>query len=150
METNENFYVHGGITPEETIIPFLKFERVNIDVKYPLLVIKENEFRNSVKTNINLEISNANEYEIKHLEVSILNTNIKGTQKDVHIDNIDKLDTINITFNDLRITKNDKYNEKVTLKIKFKLLDKEFEKDYEIPIVIKSMMENKMDLDDLF
>lgn len=151
LETNENFYVHGGITPEETVIPFLKFERVNIDVKYPLIAIKQNEFRSSVKTNINLEISNANEYEIKHLVVSILNTNIKGTQNELDIDNIDKLDTINITFNDLRITKNDKNNnEKILLRIKFNLLDKEFEKDYEIPIVIKSMMENKMNLDDLF
>lgn len=150
LETNEHFYVHGGITPEETIIPFLKFERVNINVKYPLIAIKQNEFRSSVKTNINLEISNANEYEIKQLEVSILNINIKGTQKDVYADNIDKLKTINITFNDLRVTKNNSSNDKIILKIKFILLDKEFEKEYEIPIVIKSMMENKMDLDDLF
>ncbi|GEM_PF-1565869 len=150
LETNENFYVHGGITPEETVIPFLKFERVNIDVKYPLVVIKQNEFRSSVKTNVNLEISNANEYEIKQLEVSILNANIKGTQKDIYIDNIDKLQTTNVIFNDLRITKNNNYSEKIVLKIKFNLLDKEFEKEYEIPIVIKSMMENKMDLDDLF
>lgn len=150
LETNENFYVHGGITPEETIVPFLKFERVNINAKYPLIAIKQNEFRSSVKTNINLEISNANEYEIKQLEVSILNTNIKGTQKYVYTDNIDKLQTINITFNDLRVTKNSNSNDKIMLKIKFILLDKEFEKEYEIPIVIKSMMENKMDLDDLF
>lgn len=150
LETNENFYVHGGITPEETIVPFLKFERVNINVKYPLISIKQKEFRSSVKTNITFEISNANEYEIKQININILNNNIKGSQKNVYIERLDKLSTINIDFVDLRITKNNKIEDKIIVKVNFILLDEKYEKEYEIPIVVKSMIENKMDLDDLF
>lgn len=150
LETNENFYVHGGITPEETIIPFLKFERVNIDVKYPIISIKQKEFRNAVKTNITFEISNANEYDINQVDIDILNSNIKGSKKNACIDSVDKLGTINIDFNDLRITKNSKIGDIIIVKIGFTLLDRQYEKVYEIPIIVKSMMENKMDLDDLF
>lgn len=149
LETNENFYVHGGVTPEEIIIPFLKFERVNINIKYPLVKVKQNEFRISVKTSFNFIISNINEYEITNLEVKILNNNILGEKKEFYIENIEKYGTVDCIFNNIRINK-DKNIDKILLKVKFSMLERRYEKDYEIPIVIKPMMENKMNFDDLF
>lgn len=149
LETNENFYVHGGVTPEEVIIPFLKFERVNINIKYPIITIKQNEFRISVKTSFNFKISNVNEYEIKNIEATILNNNISGENKEVFIESIDKLGTIECIFSDIRINKSDNIDN-ILLNVKFNMLEQEYEKNYEIPIIIKSMMENKIDFNDLF
>lgn len=149
LETNENFYVHGGVTPEEVIIPFLKFERGNISIKYPLIRLNQNEFRISVKTNFNFTISNVNEYEITNLDVNILNNNILGKNKNCYIENIEKFGSADCTFDNIRINKDNKID-KIVLRVKFNMLERKYEKDYEIPIIIKSMMENKMDFNDLF
>lgn len=149
LETNENFYVHGGITPEEVIVPFLKFERVNINIKYPLITVEQNEFRISVKTSFNFKISNVNEYEITNIEINILNSNILGEMKKVYIENIGKLETKDCMFKNMRINKDNNIGT-IVLRIKFEMLERKYGKDYDIPIIIKSMMENKMNFDDLF
>ena len=31
LKTEDNFYVHGGLTPEETIVPFVTFRKASVE-----------------------------------------------------------------------------------------------------------------------
>lgn len=150
IETDKNFYVHGGVTPEETIIPLLKFEKIEAVAKYPIIVLKEHEFRHAVKAKIILEITNVNDYPISDLEVIIQNSNIKSVRKSMRINSIDELKNENLIFDEVRIMKESNEEDNLNINVTFNFLGKQYEKEYQIPIKIRTIQQNLINFDDLF
>jgi hypothetical protein len=149
METDLSFYVHGGITPEENIIPLLKFERINVKLIYPEVLLRNNEFRYSTTSSVHLTIKNHNEYSIDSIEFSILNSNIRWEQGVYVVPRIEKETQIDIYLDKVRLLKSSTEKEILILKARFNFLGKEYEQNYEFSIKIKSTQENKFDFDDL-
>jgi len=56
IKTDQSFYVHGGVTPEETIVPFAVFRKTAISIEKPKISLLDNLFRYAVKSFIKLEI----------------------------------------------------------------------------------------------
>lgn len=150
METDLSFYVHGGITPEENIVPLLKFERMNINLIQPEILLRNNGFRYSTTSNVQLTIKNYNEYPVDKIEVSILNSNIRWDRKGYVLYKVENESQLDISLEKVRILKSSAENELLTLKIRFAFLGKEYEQNYEFVINIKSIQENKIDFDDMF
>jgi hypothetical protein len=149
VETDDSYYVHGGITPEEMIIPFLKFEKIEIQVVPPYVNLQSKEFRYSVLSQIAFEIGNGNDYPLTDLEVSILNKNIKG-DKYQRLATVNGLSKIVVSFDNLRILKESDFDYEIKLRLQYTCLSKHYETEYGFPIEIKSMQDNVLDLDDLF
>jgi hypothetical protein len=149
METDLSFYVHGGITPEENIVPLLKFERIDVKVIYPEILLRNTEFRYSTTSSVHLTIKNHNEYSIDNVELSILNSNVRWEQGVYIVSKVEKVSEMDIILDKVRLLKT--VNEKVSLLIRarFDFLGKEYEKNYEFSIKFKSTQENKFDFDDL-
>lgn len=150
MATDLSFYVHGGITPEENIIPLLKFERVNVKLIQPEMLLRNNGFRYSTTCMIHLTIKNHNEYALNNINITINNTNIRWEQGAYRLQAIEKVSQMDIYLEKVRILKTSSENVKLSIKISFFFLGKEYEQDYEFPIDIKSAQENKVDLNELF
>ncbi|MBZ9688457.1 PglZ domain-containing protein [Clostridium estertheticum] len=152
METDLSFYVHGGITPEENIIPLLKFERTNIILIKPEIILRHNEFRYFNTCNVNLTIKNHNEYSIDNIEISILNSNVKIQQVVKIIPRINKESQIDITMEKIRILRSQSNldNDRLFIKVRFDFMGKNHDEKYEFSIKMKSIQENKINLDDLF
>ena len=149
MKTDLSFYVHGGITPEENIIPLLKFERINVKLIQPEMLLKNNEFRYSTISSINITIKNHNEYSIGNIEVSVLNANIHWEQGLYVLSEIEKESQIDVCLDKIRLVKGSAEKELINIKIRFYFLGKEYEQNHEFPIKIKSIQENKFNFDDL-
>lgn len=147
-ETDDSFYVHGGITPEEMIIPLIKFEKVEATVIYPYIVLRNNVFRYSVRSKVIIEISNTNQYPVTDIEVYLTNNSIKydGTFK---IKSMNKLEKNTVVMDNVRITKGFGVDEKLNIKIKFNFLGKEYDKDYSFTVSIKAMQQDVIDFNDL-
>jgi hypothetical protein len=150
METDSSFYVHGGITPEENIIPLLKFERVNVKLIEPEILLRNISFRYSTTSTIHLTIKNYNEYAIENIRISIVNSNVRWERAEYNLLKIDKESQVDIYLEKIRILKTSIDNDKLLMKIRFGFLGKEFEKDQEFLIKTISTQENKIDFDDLF
>jgi hypothetical protein len=73
VETTGNFYVHGGLTPEEVVVPFARFSRVPRVPVPPTVTLLSNEFRYEVKSRVRLEVGNPNTYPLEELTVRLLN-----------------------------------------------------------------------------
>lgn len=150
METDLSFYVHGGITPEENIIPLLKFERVNVKLIEPEILLRNNDFRYSTASTIQLTIKNHNEYALDNINIMIQNSNVRWEQGAYSLSRIAEESQINIYLEKVRILKSSTENERLSIKIRFVFLGKEYEQNLEFPISIKSAQDNKVDLNDLF
>lgn len=150
IETDFSFYVHGGITPEENIIPLLKFERMQLSFVEPEVIIRGAEFRYSTNGTINLTIKNFNEYPLENVTITILNENIKWENKNLIVARIDKINQIDIALDKVRILKHHENNEKITIKTQFNYVGRTLEREFEFDIKIKAIQENKVNFDDLF
>lgn len=150
IETDFSFYVHGGITPEENIIPLLKFERVNTTFIEPEILMRTKELRYSTNSTINLTINNHNEYAIDHIEILLLNPNVRWDMGSLSIPRVEGVSQFNFELDKVRISKSQDFDERISLKIRFGYFGKAYERTYDYPIKMKAIQENKVDLNDLF
>jgi hypothetical protein len=149
LDTESSFYVHGGITPEENIIPLLKFEKVDIQIEHPEIILMSNVFRYSTLTKFDLTIKNFNNYNLEDLEIRILNNNIKWDQDYFIKASINKESQVSITLENLRIYKGQN-DQELILNVNYNCLGEQYKNEYHFSIEVKSLQQNLTDLDDLF
>ena len=70
--TKENFYVHGGLTPEEVVVPFARFSRALSKPEPPIVRLLTNEFRYAVPSHVRIEIRNRNNSPIEVFSVRLV------------------------------------------------------------------------------
>jgi len=73
----DNSFLHGGLSPEEVVVPHLVFEQVEITIENPLLNLLRNKFRYKVEE-IEIQIDNQNELPLTDIRVSIVNSNVES------------------------------------------------------------------------
>jgi hypothetical protein len=83
VETKESIYVHGGLTPEETIVPFCKLAKTEIEALQPTIYLPDNVVRYSVKADLVFSVGNPNDYEIKNVELNVLESDLPGVSVEV-------------------------------------------------------------------
>lgn len=149
-DTDEGFYVHGGITPEEQIVPLLKFELIDVVVDDIVISLISHEFRLSVKSKLQLLIKNTNQYAITNLSIQILNTDIRAISKSIEVDKVDKLSVSEVSLDNIRFVKNDASETVLALRTAYKVLGQQYQVDFNLPIVIKSIQQNTMNFEDMF
>lgn len=148
-KSNGRYYIHGGLSPEEVIVPFAIFEKVLVEPKEIIIHLLKNAFRYSVKSNIELEIVNINDYEITDIAVDILNSNVES-----QIQRVKQISPKNKYVLEIpsrfKKTPDEKEKNFLLLKISYQIIEKMYSQQNEIPIVIKSMVEQKTNLEDIF
>lgn len=77
LPTEKDFYVHGGLLPEEIVVPYMVFEPATVSLQDLTVLLKKNEFRFRMET-VELEIGNPNDTAVEHIQVSILNGNVES------------------------------------------------------------------------
>lgn len=150
LKTNEDTYVHGGISPEEHIIPLLKFERVNVALNKPTVGLKNNSFRFNTLANFILEIKNFNDYQINNLSITILNDNIKVKNDFYSVGDLDSYKSKEYVIGNARITNNKEVTQYLKLKLDYEFVGKKYSDTITLELNIKSIQESKFDLNDLF
>jgi len=148
MPTSQNTYVHGGLLPEEVIVPHLVFEGATIKVDYPTVLLPNNQFRYR-KEVVHLEIGNPNAISIENVRVSILNNNISS--EPVKIKEIKAKSKVNIEI-EARFGKTSLPEDQIILRlrIRFACRGEDFSQDTGLDIVMRSMVEQeKTDLFDV-
>jgi len=76
LPTDGTFYVHGGLSPEEVVVPHLIFEAAVAPVQDLTVIMTRNQFRYRMET-VELEIGNPNTYTVENIHVTTLNSNFK-------------------------------------------------------------------------
>ncbi|KOA18750.1 PglZ domain protein [Clostridium homopropionicum DSM 5847] len=150
LKINEDTYVHGGISPEEHIIPLLKFEKVNVTINRPTVGLKNNNFRFNTLANFVLEIKNFNDYEINNLSITILNDNIKVKDDVYAVGDIESYKSKEYIIGNARITNNKEVTQYLKLKLDYEFVGKKYSDTIILELNIKSIQESKFDLNDLF
>lgn len=78
IKTDESIYVHGGLTPEETIVPFVQLMKTEVHMSQPDLRLPTNIVRYSVKASLTFVVGNPNEYDMTEVELSVAESDLPG------------------------------------------------------------------------
>ncbi|MEA2066247.1 MAG: PglZ domain-containing protein [Thermotogota bacterium] len=149
VKTTGKFYVHGGLSPEEVVVPFAVFNKIMAEPKQILVYLSQNTFRYSVKSTIKLNIGNTNEYEIVNIVIDIRNSNIECQSPKVM--RVEPKGRVQVEI-PARFKKspNKKETNYLLMRIRYQFLGKDYIQDVEPAIVMKSMVQEKTELEELF
>ena len=146
IETNVSTYIHGGLTPEETLVPVALFTPLTVTPKPLVVHLLENEFYYERKSVIHVELINTNSYECSELRVDIRNTNI-----DVQPVSIDRLAPLTQEALNLegRFRRSYGKTEQLLIQLDYNFLGQPQRQDVELDVIMKSLMEQAFDISEL-
>ena len=147
-KTDENSYVHGGLTPEETIVPFAIFQRVAAKLKKPTVRLLTEELRYAVKSRILLEIVNPNEQSLLDLRAEIQTPGVEA--ETVELAELPGKAVAEIAFEGARVRRGAPGEPKqLAVRLTYQFAGSAHTDDFEFPITIKTMMTTTFDLSQL-
>jgi len=71
VETSEDFYVHGGLTPEEIVVPFARFTFQPLSVQTPTLRLLKTQYRYAIKSAVEFELGNTNPFSLENVSLRL-------------------------------------------------------------------------------
>lgn len=148
-KTAADQYLHGGLSPEEVLVPLLHFHKSSHSFNRPNVYLRDNTFRFNVKTHLILAIENTNSSPINNLKLTILSPFVSADTDEVTVDKIESLSRIEIRIADIRILrKGTIHPSQLAIGLKFEIASHQYHYEVELPIAIKSMQENTFDFDE--
>ena len=140
-KTDDNFYTHGGLSPEEVVVPHLIFEAAKAPLRDLTLLLANKEFRYR-KERISLEIGNPNDFAVENIRISVINSNIETDQITIDVLNGKTKSSVEIS-SQFKQTANADERNNLTLHIRFTCHNEKHEQTATLPITMRAMVETK-------
>jgi hypothetical protein len=148
LPTDENTYVHGGLSPEETIVPVAVYQPVTISPKpLTLHVLGTNKLFAGTKLDLNFEITNLNNYSCEQVQIEVIDPNVQTDKTE--FTEISKLRRLEFTLKGRCHPTADPTSRKLHVRITYRFLGQPWSHDVDIPVEIIEPARAKFDLDNL-
>lgn len=146
IKTVGSTYIHGGLTPEETLVPVAVFSPVTVSPKPLSIRLLKHEFVYGRKSEIRVELVNLNTYPCEFVNVEILSPHVDTTT--IHIPAITPMSATEVAF-EARFRRAQGDLEILPLRVTYTFLGQPQQQDSEQPIKMRSIMTSAFDLRDL-
>jgi hypothetical protein len=147
--TDEHIFVHGGLSPEETVVPLLIFDgSPATSYNKPRFRLLQNEFRYLTKANIEIEIVNENSAPLEDLRITIISKGVDIVESIPIIQKIDSSSLYRTRFN-CRFYRDFDLTRGLSMNFEFKFLGHSYSEKEEFTIQLRSMMESSFKPDQL-
>jgi hypothetical protein len=147
IETTGDFFVHGGLTPEEVVVPFSRFTFSKVQPANPTLTLLGNQFRFAVKSRVRIEVGNPNTYPLQAISLRLVDME----SEEVTLEALGPKETQVAELVTIFKKGLGGADRTLTVRLRYSYQDTDFAPpDAEFPITIKSVMEEKDDLGDIF
>lgn len=141
LPTDKDFYVHGGLLPEEIIVPYMVFEPAILSTQDLTVLLKKNEFRYRMET-VELEIGNPNDSVVEQIHVSLLNGNVESEPVRIALLNGKKNMAIQIKAR-FKVTSIPEEQNSLHIRVRFNAHGEQHTFDVLPKITMKKMVEEK-------
>jgi hypothetical protein len=141
IPTGIDFYVHGGLLPEEMIVPHLVFEPATAPLQDLTVLLRNTEFRYRMES-IELEMGNPNDLAVERISVMVLNGNVESEPARIALLNgkTKALVKINARFRQTSLSED---QSSLRLRIRFLARGEQHSFDFPAKITMKKMVEEK-------
>ena len=141
IPTAKDFYVHGGLLPEEMIVPYLVFEPAAVPLQDLTVLLRKTEYRYRMES-IELELGNPNDLAVENISVMVLNGNVESEPVKVSLLNGKTKTSLQIQSR-FRQTKVPEDQTSLRLRVRFQARGEQHIFDFQAKITMKKMVEEK-------
>ncbi|GAP21872.1 hypothetical protein [Leptolinea tardivitalis] len=141
IPTDKDFYVHGGLLPEEIIVPYLVFEPATVSTQDLTVLLKKNQYRYRMET-IELEIGNPNDSAVEQVQVNLLNGNVESEPVRIALLNGKKNMAVQIKAR-FKVTSILEEQNSLHIRVRFHAHGEQHTFDVQPKIIMKKMIEEK-------
>lgn len=146
LSTTENTYIHGGLTPEETMVPVAVFTPLTVSPKPLVVRLLDKEFYYGRRSEIQIEVVNTNAYPCEALRLEIQNPNVDVPG--VELDSLAPMSQEVVTLEG-RFRRSQGEIEALRIRVTYSFLEQPQQQDVEVPVEMRSIMKQAFDLDEL-
>lgn len=146
LGTTESTYIHGGLTPEETLIPVAIFTPRTVSPKPLAVRLLSNQFYYERKSEIQIELVNVNTYPCEAVRLEILNTNVDATG--IELDILAPMSQAAVTIEG-RFRRSRGEVGMLQIRVGYSFLGQPQQQDIEQTVEMKSMMKPAFDMNEL-
>lgn len=139
LPTDKDIFVHGGLLPEEVIVPYMAFEPATAPLKNLDVLLKKNQFRYRPEP-VELEIGNPNGAAVEQVQVSTLNGNIEWQSDPLLVINANRNTIIRASarFKPTSLAEEQAF---LSLRIRFRARGQAHTFDVKLPITMRKVVE---------
>ena len=139
LPTDKDIFVHGGLLPEEIIVPYMAFEPATATLKNLDVLLKKSIFRYRPET-VELEIGNPNGAAVEQVQVSTLNGNIEWQSDPLPVINANRNTIVRASarFKPTNIAEEQTF---ISLRIRFRARGQAHTFDVKLPITMRKVVE---------
>jgi hypothetical protein len=141
LPVDKDVFVHGGLLPEEVVVPYMTFEPATVPLKNLDILLKKNQFRYRLET-LELEIGNPNEAAVEQVQVSVLNGNIEWDFEPIPLLNGHR-NLVRQASARFKLTSLPEEQTLLSLRVRFRCRGETHAFDVKLPIVMRKMVEEK-------
>jgi hypothetical protein len=143
-QIQERFYVHGGTSPEEIIIPTGYFEVSKKQIQKLILNLLKDEYRLKTKEKIDLRLANPNAHLAENIFIEIKSNDFELAK--IQIEALDSKSDKKIS-SEVRIR--NKQMDTFNIFVHYEISGRTFHGKFEFPIKIKTMVETTFDFENI-
>lgn len=145
LDTADTFFVHGGLTPEEVVVPFARFEVSPVRPNPPTVRLLKSEYRYAKRAPVEIEVGNPNPYPLEALSLRLIDQD----SDEVILDSLPANAAQPVGLPTLfRKIPSLGYDRTVTLRVRFACQGRDFAPpDVTLDVALKSLMEVTDDFD---
>ena len=148
LPTDENTYIHGGLTPEETLVPLAVYLPVTVSPRpLALCLVGMPKIYVGTKLGLSIEITNLNRDPCEQVVVEVVDPNI--TAQRVHIETLPRLSRLQVTTPARCHRDADASARKLHARVSYRYLGQQWVDDVDMPAEIVEPAKPKFDLDQL-
>ena len=145
-DPGEGIYVHGGLSPEETIVPLAVFAPVAVKPKPLMIRLLADEFRYGVKSLIRLDLVNPNQYTCQEVHVEVLDSSVEAAL--TMVGDLDPLSQAEVQI-EARIRRITEEMTTLQVRVSHKFLGQPHSQVEKLPVKMRRIMTTAFDLDEL-
>jgi hypothetical protein len=146
LPTTGSTYIHGGLTPEETLVPVAVFTPLTVSPKPLVIHLLGKEFYYGRRSEIQIEVVNTNAHPCESVRLEIQNPNVDVPG--VELDTLAPLSQELVTL-DGRFRRSQGDIDTLRIRVTYDFLEQPQEQDVEAPVEMRSIMKHAFDLDEL-
>lgn len=141
LPVDKDVFVHGGILPEEVVVPYMAFEPATVPLQELTVLLPKNAFRYRLET-LALEIGNPNAAAVEQVQVSALNGNVEWEFEPIAILN-GRTKAVRQVAARFKLTSLLEEQSVLSLRVRFRSRGETHAFDVKLPILMRKMVEEK-------
>lgn len=144
LPLDENVYVHGGLTPEETLVPIAVYKPITVSATpLEITLISSPKIYIGTKVELQFEVTNMNNYSCDEISMEIGDQSFDGGT--IHIETLPKLHRIQASTLARCGRMADRLTKEINIRVSYTFLGQPFEHFTQIPVELIDPAESKFD-----